>query len=53
LRFIQNLGAVLGVLSGVFIMNPLLAVVGATVTIGTLWVIDEVWYRLRRERRVE
>ena len=53
LQFIQNLGAVLGVLSGVFIMNPLLAVVGATVTIGALWVIDEVWYRLRRERRVE
>jgi uncharacterized membrane-anchored protein YjiN (DUF445 family) len=53
LQFIQNLGAVLGVLSGVFIMNPLLAAVGATVTIGALWVIDEVWYRLRRERRVE
>ncbi len=53
LQFIQNLGAVLGVLSGVFIMNPLLAVVGASVTIGALWVIDEVWYRLRRERRME
>jgi hypothetical protein len=53
LQFIQNLGAVLGVLAGVFIMNPLLSLAGAGITIGTLWLIDEVWYRLRGERRVE
>jgi len=53
LQFIQNLGAVLGVLAGVFIMNPLLSLAGAGTTIGTLWLIDEVWYRLRGERRVE
>ncbi len=52
LQFIQNLGAVLGVLSGVFIMNPILSVVGASVTIGALWLIDELWYRLRRDRRL-
>ncbi len=48
LQFIQNLGAVLGVLSGVFIMNPLLSLVGAVVTVGSLWAIDEVWYRWRQ-----
>lgn len=53
LQFIQNLGAVLGVLSGVFIMNPLLSLVGASVTIGALWLIDELWYRLRRDRRMD
>lgn len=48
LQFIQNLGAVLGVLSGVFIMNPLLSLVGAVVTIGGLWLADEVIYRWQR-----
>ncbi len=48
LQFIQNLGAVLGVLSGVFIMNPLLSLAGAAVTIGGLWLADEVIYRWQR-----
>lgn len=50
LEFIQNLGALLGVLAGVFIMNPWLSLVGATVTIGGLWILDELLYRWQNRR---
>jgi uncharacterized membrane protein YheB (UPF0754 family) len=52
LEFIQNLGALLGVLAGIFIMNPWLSLIGASLTIGGLWVIDELifwWQNRRRE----
>ncbi|MCS6789956.1 MAG: DUF445 domain-containing protein [Bacteroidia bacterium] len=48
LEFIQNLGALLGVLAGVFIMNPWLSLIGAITTIGGLWILDEALYRLQR-----
>ncbi len=51
LEFIQNLGALLGVLAGVFIMNPWLSLTGAILTIGGLWVIDELWYRWQNRTR--
>lgn len=50
LEFIQNLGALLGVLAGVFIMNPWLSLIGAAVTIGGLWVLDELLYRWQNRR---
>ncbi|MCS7189304.1 MAG: DUF445 family protein [Bacteroidia bacterium] len=51
LEFIQNLGALLGVLAGVFIMNPWLSLSGAVLTIGGLWIIDEILYRWQKHRR--
>ncbi len=51
LEFIQNLGALLGVLAGVFIMNPWLSLTGAALTIGGLWVLDELLYRWQHRRR--
>lgn len=51
LEFIQNLGALLGVLAGVFIMNPWLSLGGAVITIGSLWVIDELLYRWQNRPR--
>lgn len=52
LEFIQNLGALLGVLAGVFIMNPWLSLAGASLTIGGLWIIDELLYRWQNRRSV-
>ncbi|MCS6896255.1 MAG: DUF445 domain-containing protein [Bacteroidia bacterium] len=51
LEFIQNLGALLGVLAGVFIMNPWLSLVGAATTIGGLWILDELLYRWQNRQR--
>ncbi|MCX8112500.1 MAG: DUF445 domain-containing protein [Bacteroidia bacterium] len=51
LEFIQNLGALLGVLAGVFIMNPWLSLAGATLTIGGLWILDELLYRWQNRSR--
>ncbi|MCX7607480.1 MAG: DUF445 domain-containing protein [Bacteroidia bacterium] len=51
LEFIQNLGALLGVLAGVFIMNPWLSLIGAVLTIGGLWIVDELIYRWQNRRR--
>ncbi|MCS7162777.1 MAG: DUF445 domain-containing protein [Bacteroidia bacterium] len=51
LEFIQNLGALLGVLAGVFIMNPWLSLTGATLTIGGLWILDELLYRWQNRGR--
>lgn len=48
LEFIQNLGALLGVLAGVFIMNPWLSLIGAITMIGGLWILDEILYRLQQ-----
>ncbi|MCS7298163.1 MAG: DUF445 family protein [Bacteroidia bacterium] len=51
LEFIQNLGALLGVLAGVFIMNPWLSLTGAILTIGGLWILDELLYWWQHRRR--
>ncbi|MEN3040065.1 MAG: DUF445 family protein [Bacteroidia bacterium] len=51
LEFIQNLGALLGVLAGVFIMNPWLSITGAILTIGGLWILDELLYRWQNRQR--
>ncbi len=51
LEFIENLGALLGVLAGVFLMDPWLSLTGAAVTIGGLWVLDELLYRWQNRRR--
>jgi len=51
LEFIQNLGALLGVLAGVFLLNPWISLLGGTLTIGGLWALDEVLYRWQNRRR--
>lgn len=50
LKFIENLGALLGVLAGVFLLDPWLSLTGAAVTIGGVWVLDELLYRWQNRR---